>query len=135
MKGNNMRGQQRGMTLIGFIVGLVVFCFFAYMGMVLGPAYSEFFGVKKAMDFVAANTQPNDSDMGAISKMLDKQFNVGYVDNVTGNQAKIIRNNSGNILVLEYEVRKGFVYNIDFVVKFKNQVVLGGGKSGKMAGG
>jgi hypothetical protein len=56
MKGNNMRSKQRGMTLIGFAIGLIVFCFFAYMGMVIGPAYSEYFGVKKAMNFVAANT-------------------------------------------------------------------------------
>lgn len=132
MKGNNMRGQQRGMTLIGFMIGLVVFCFFAYMGMVLGPAYNEYFAVKKAMNFVAQNTSPTEQDMGKISKMLDKQFNVGYVDNVVGNQAKLIRNNSGNILVMDYEVRKGFVYNIEFAVKFKYQVPLGGGtgKSG-----
>jgi hypothetical protein len=26
---------------------------------------------------------------------------------------------------MEYEVRKGFVYNIDFMVKFKYQVALG----------
>ena len=103
--------------------------------MVLIPAYNEYFAVKKAMNFVAQNTQPTDQDMNAIGKMLDKQFNVGYVDNVAGSQATLIRNNTGNILVMDYEVRKAFVYNIDFVVKFKNQVVLGGGKSGKMAGG
>jgi hypothetical protein len=132
MKGNNMRGQQRGMTLIGFIIGLVVVCFFVYMGMVLGPAYNEYFAVKKAMNFVAQNSQPTDQNMDQIAKMLDKQFNVGYVDNVTGKQATLIRNNSGNVLVMDYEVRKGFVYNIDFVVKFKYQVPLGGGtgKSG-----
>jgi len=134
MKGNNMRTQQRGMTLIGFMIGLVVFCFFAYMAMVLIPAYNEYFAVKKAMNFVAQNTQPQDQDMGAIAKMLDKQFNVGYVDNVTGSQAKLIRNRDGNMLVMDYVVMKGFVYNIDFAVKFKYQVKLGGG-GGKMAGG
>jgi hypothetical protein len=125
MKGNNMRGKQRGMTLIGFVIGLIVFCFFAYMGMVLGPAYSEYFGVKKAMNFVSANTTKDTSDVGTISRMLDKQFNVGYVDNVTGKDVKLIRDKGGNSIVMEYEVRKGFVYNIDFMVKFKYQVALG----------
>ena len=127
MKGNNMRGQQRGMTLIGFIIGLMVFCVFAYMGMVLGPAYNEYFAVKKAMNFVAQNTSPNEQDLGKLAKMLDKQFNVGYVDNVVGNQATLVKNSSGNLLVMDYEVRKAFVYNIDFVCKFKYQVPLGGG--------
>jgi hypothetical protein len=125
MKGNNMRGKQRGMTLLGFAIGLIVFCFFAYMGMVLGPAYSEYFGVKKAMNFVAANTTKDTSDMNAISRMLDKQFNIGYVDNVSGKDVKLIRDKGGNQIVMDYEVRKGFVYNIDFMVKFKYQIALG----------
>ena len=132
MKGNNMRGKQSGMSLVGFIVGLIVACFFAYMAMVLGPAYSESFGVKKAMDFVAKNTSPTFSDQDAIEKMLDKQFNVGYVENVTGKQVKLIRSKSGNKILMDYEVRKGFVYNIDFAVKFRHEVALGGG--GKSSG-
>jgi hypothetical protein len=125
MKGNNMRSKQRGMTLIGFAIGLIVFCFFAYMGMVIGPAYSEYFGVKKAMNFVAANTTKDASDIGAISRMLDKQFNIGYVDNVSGKDVQLIRDKAGNQIVMDYEVRKGFIYNIDFMIKFKYQVALG----------
>jgi len=125
MKGNNMRGKQRGMTLIGFAIGLIVFCFFAYMAMVLGPAYSEYFGVKKAMNFVAANTTPTTNDKNLISRMLNKEFNIGYVESVEGKDVQIIRDKGGNSIVMEYEVRKGFVYNIDFMVKFKYQVALG----------
>jgi hypothetical protein len=125
-----MRGNQRGMTLIGFVIGLIVFCFFAYMGMVIGPAYSEYFGVKKAMDFVAANTDAQSNDIVAIQKMLDKQFNVGYVDNVTGDKVQLIRDKAGNTIVMDYEVRKGFVYNIDFVIKFKYSAKLGNKSAG-----
>jgi len=125
MKGNNMRSKQRGMTLIGFAIGLIVFCFFAYMAMVLGPAYSEYFGVKKAMNFVAANTTKDTADVNTIARMLDKQFNVGYVDNVSGKDVQLIRDKGGNQILMDYEVRKGFVYNIDFMVKFKYQVALG----------
>jgi Tfp pilus assembly major pilin PilA len=127
MKGNNMRGQQRGMTLIGFIIGLMVFCVFAYMAMVLGPAYNEYFAVKKAMNFVAQESSGNEQDLNKLAKALDRQFNVGYVENVTGSQATLIKNSAANILVMDYEVRKAFVYNIDFVIKFKYQVPLGGG--------
>ena len=131
MKGNNMRGKQRGMTLIGFVIGLIVFCFFAYMGMVLGPAYSEYYGVRKAMNYVAANSTPNSSDKGEISRMLDKQFNVGYVDNVSGKDVQLIRDKGGNLIAMDYEVRKAFIYNIDFMVKFKYQVALGSKTAGE----
>ena len=129
MKGNDKARGQRGMTLIGFVIGLIIFCFFAYMAMVLGPTYNEYFAVKKAMDSVAAATNPNSSDVGAITHALDKQFNVGYVDNVEGKQIKLVQDRAGNKIAVDYEVRKAFVYNIDFVVKFSYEVALGAGKN------
>ena len=125
MKGNNMRAKQRGMTLIGFAIGLIVACFFIYMAMVIGPAYNEYFAVKKAMAFVAANTTPQTNDITAIHRMLDKQFNVGYVDNVSSKEVTLLRDKLGNSIEIDYEVRKAFVYNIDFMVKFKHKTKLG----------
>jgi hypothetical protein len=130
MKGNNMQGKQRGMTLIGFVIGLIVVCFFAYMGMVLGPAYSEYYGVRKAMNFVAGESTPNFSDKAEIARSLDKQFNVGYVDSVSGKDVQLIRDKGGNVIAIDYEVRKAFIYNIDFMVKFKYQVPLGSKTAG-----
>jgi hypothetical protein len=120
-----MRGKQRGMTLIGVAIGLIVFCFFAYMGMVLGPAYSEYFGVKKAMNTIAGQFNADSNDLPGIQRALQKQFDVGYVDSVTGKNIQLLRDKGGNQIAMDYEVRKGFVYNIDFVVKFKYQVALG----------
>lgn len=123
--------KQRGITLIGFIIVLVVAGFFAYMGMILGPAYSEYYGVVKAMNTVAADASPENPDPTEIRRALDRQFNVGYVDTVTGKDAKIIRDKTtGNMLSMEYEVRKSFIYNIDFVVKFAHSVRIGSKSAG-----
>ncbi|MEO8160255.1 MAG: DUF4845 domain-containing protein [Arenimonas sp.] len=130
MKGTAIGRKQRGMTLIGFVIGLIVACFFAYMGMVLGPAYSEYYGVRKAMNFVAASQTPTSSDATGIARALDRQFNVGYVDSLSGKQVKLIRDKNGNSLSADYEVRKAFIYNIDFMVKFKYAVPLGSKTAG-----
>jgi hypothetical protein len=130
MKGMQTRGKQQGMTLIGFVIGLIVFCFFAYMGMVLGPAYSEYYGVRKAMNYAAAQAAPTATDIGPIRRTLDRQFNVGYVENISGKDVKLIRDKGGNLISAEYEVRKSFVYNIDFVIMFKYQVALGSKTAG-----
>jgi Tfp pilus assembly protein PilE len=123
--------KQRGITLIGFIIVLVVAGFFAYMGMVLGPAYSEYYGVVKALNSVAADASPSNPDMNAIRRALDRQFNVGYVENVSSKQAKIIRDKTtGNMLSMQYEVRKPFIYNIDFVVKFEHTIRIGSATAG-----
>jgi hypothetical protein len=125
-----MHTRQRGITLISFILVLVVIGFFGYMGMVLGPAYNEYYGVVKAMNYVAKSTEPGDTDYGSMVKALDRQFNVGYVDSVEGKQAKLIRDKSGNLLSMDYEVRKPFLYNIDFVLKFAYSVPLGSKTAG-----
>lgn len=118
--------KQRGITLIGFIIVLVVAGFFAYMGMILGPTYSEYYGVVKAMKFVAAEANPDTADFETLRRGLDRQFNVGYVESVTGKDAKLIRDKTtGNTLSMTWEVRKPFIYNIDFVVKFSYSVPLG----------
>jgi Tfp pilus assembly protein PilE len=130
MKGEAMGRKQRGITLIGFAISLIVVCFFAYMAMVLGPAYSEYYGVRKAMNFVAANSMPQDTNFEKMRASLDKQFNVGYVESVSGKTAKLIRDKGGNILSIEYEVRKRFVYNIDFMIMFKYDVPLGSKTAG-----
>ena len=123
--------KQRGITLIGFIIVLVVAGFFAYMGMVLGPAYSEYYSVVKAINTVAADATPNTTDMTQIRRALDRQFNVGYVDSVTGADAKLIRDKTtGNMVSMVYEVRTPFIYNIDFVVKFAHTVPLGSKTAG-----
>ena len=122
--------RQRGITLIGFVIILIVVSFFGYMGMVLGPAYNEYYGVVKAMNFVAHQSTPDDTDYGSMVKALDRQFNVGYVDTVTGSQAKLIRDKRGNMLSMEYEARKPFLYNIDFVLKFASSVPLGSKTAG-----
>lgn len=130
MKGEAMKRKQGGITLIGFALVLAVVCFFGYMGMVLGPAYSEYYGVVKAMNFVAAESKPSSTNVGVMARSLDKQFNIGYVDSVTGKDAKLVRDKSGNLLTIDYEVRKGFMYNIDFVLKFDYSVALGSKTAG-----
>ncbi len=130
MKGNVMKNfaskrRQGGITMIGFVILLVVGGFFAYMGMILGPMYSEYYGVMKAMKFVASQADPATRDIEPLRKGLDRQFNVGYVESVTGKDAKLIRDKGGNRLLMEYEARKSFVYNIDFVAKFSHSEPLG----------
>jgi len=125
-----MKRKQSGMTLIGFVMVLVVVGIFAYMGMVIGPAYSEYYGVVKAMNYVAAGATPNATDFTPLKAGLDRQFNVGYVDSVSGKDAKLVRDKTGNLLTIEYEVRKPFVYNIDFVIKYNYTVPLGSKSAG-----
>ena len=135
MKGNVMeriadKRRQGGMTLIGFIIVLIVAAGLIYMGMILGPMYSEYYSVVKALKFVAGQADPNSTEFEPLRKGLDRQFTIGYVETVAGKDAKLIRDKGGNRLSMEYEARRPFVYNIDFVTKFSHSEPLGNKQAG-----
>lgn len=120
-------GKQNGITLIGFVLVLLIVSFFAFMAMRLVPVYTEYYSVVKAMKSVSTEDA---SSLGKIQNSLQRHFDVGYVDTVKGKDAKIIRDNNGTQLNMNYEVRRPFIYNIDFVVKFDYTVDLNRNMSG-----
>jgi len=118
-----MDKKQRGITLMGFIMVLLVGAFFALIAMKLVPIYSEFFSVKSSMNAIATEGL-GAKDITEIQKALQRKFDIDYVDTVTAKQARIVPGTGGKQLNMTYEVRKPFVYNIDFVVKFDYSVDL-----------
>ena len=120
-----MFAKQRGITLVSFVIVLVVVGFFFYMGMVLGPTYSEYYGVVKSMKSLASQTDSETMDKARLQINLQKYFDVGYVESVQGKDLKLTRNKSMNEIDMNYEVRRPFIYNIDFVVKFDYSTKLG----------
>lgn len=120
-----MLAKQRGVTLVSFIIVLVIVGFFVFMGMVLGPAYSEYYGVVKSMKNLASQSAVDTWDQAKLQNALQRYFDVGYVDSVQGKDLKLIRNKTQNEMDMNYEVRKPFIYNIDFVIKFDYSIPLG----------
>ena len=118
-----MDKKQRGITLMGFIMVLIVGAFFALIAMKLVPIYSEFFSVQSSMKAIA-NEGLGAKDITEIQTALQRKFDIDYVDTVTAKQARIVPGTGGKQLNMNYEVRKPFVYNIDFVVKFDYSVDL-----------
>lgn len=122
-----MQHKVKGITLIGFVIVLVVAGFFAYTAMRLIPAYTEYFGVVKAMD-------QESKEPGAAQKSLDQlrgslgfKFSTQYVDdaNVPPSAIMMSRDAGRVILRVAYERRISFMYNVDLLVSFDHSVTLG----------
>jgi hypothetical protein len=128
MKGN-MQTKQRGITLIGFIIVMAVVGFFAYLAMRLVPVYVEYYNVVSAMKGVAAEPGVANMEPNRVRDLLDRRFNIGYVESVKREHIKITRDSSGYRLNVKYEVRGPLFYNLDFVASFDRTVDLtrGGG--------
>jgi Tfp pilus assembly protein FimT len=116
--------QQRGITLIGFIVVLVIVGFFAFIGMRLVPVYIEYNSVVSTMKSLQSEPALANATPEAIRLRLDRGFNIGYVDSVKPQNIKITRSGNGYNLNIKYEVRKPMAYNIEFVAMFDKTVEI-----------
>ena len=115
---------QRGITLMGFLVVLSVVCFFFIIGAKLFPAYSEFNSVKTVMNDMALEPGAANFTVTNAWNSMERRFNISYVETPTRTCLTLDRKAGAN-LTCTYEYRTGFIYNIDFVVKFSHTVKLG----------
>lgn len=119
-----MYRKQRGITIVGFILVATVAGMFALVGFKLFPAYSEYYGVIEGMKSVASAPGAGNMQLNELQRALQKRFDVGYVDTVSGKNATLIRDKAGDQLNMNYEYRAPLLYNLDYVAKFDYTVPL-----------
>jgi type II secretory pathway pseudopilin PulG len=80
--------HQKGVSLLGLIVVLVIVGVIAVLAMKVTPTFTEYLSIKKAINSVKANG-------GSIPEMraaFDRQAEVGYIDAISGKDLDIVKN-------------------------------------------
>ena len=114
-----MKRKQSGITLIGFIIVLGVVGVFAYMGMKLIPMYSEFYGVKQALQGLANEPEITNRDPAKIRDLFFRRLYISYAENIKPEHVKLERKDAGYLMTVKYEVRKPLIANLDVVGRFE----------------
>ena len=115
--------NQKGMTLIGMVIFMSLVAFFVYAGIRLGPIYSEYYSVVKAMKLVANKPGASDKTPKAIKEDMMKSFYTSYVERVKRKDIKVIRSR-GKKLQVKYDVIEPFIGNLDFLLHFEKTIPL-----------
>ena len=116
--------KQKGLTLIGFGIVLVIGLFFAYVGMRLIPIYLEYHAVTGAMDTLQADPSAATLSPGKIRNRIMNSLYVSYAtDNIQPHHIQIKRSQGVQVRVA-YEVRKPMIGNVDVIVSFDRSVTL-----------
>jgi hypothetical protein len=118
------RREQRGLTLISFIIVMSVLGFSAYIVMKLFPMYSEFYSVKSALKGLASEPGIANASPARIQDLFFRRLNVDYSDSVKKDNVKIERDGEGWLMKVSYEVRTPLVFNLDVVGKFDTSQTL-----------
>jgi hypothetical protein len=108
------------------------------MAMRLVPCYVEYFGVVKAMNQIANEPGAANKSINELRSDLNFKASFQYVDDSTlggsgggadggnGQVVRLDRSNGKANLVVSYDKKVPFVYNIDFLVHFNKTVPLKG---------
>jgi hypothetical protein len=115
--------NQKGMTLIGFIIVLSIALFVSYLGMKIGPIYVDYYGVVKAMDEMATKSGNAKRSPAQLRTILRDRLYMNYSTVLKTSEIKIKRSD-GLVMRVKYDVREPLLGNLDVIVSFDNSVVL-----------
>ena len=120
---------QKGITLIGFVMVLLVVGFFAYAAMKLVPVYSTQMGVVKSMKQLQLEPGINDKGIDDIRRDLNVKFDLQYVDEsiIPPQNIQLKKQGGASSLRIFYDRRVPFIYNVDLLVHFDTTVDLSKG--------
>ena len=116
--------KQRGLTLIGFGMVLVLVVFFSYAAMRIVPLYLEYQALISAMNTLQADPRGAQMSVKQIKTKLINSLWVNYAtENIQRKHMRVTRKDGLQVRVA-YEVRKDFVGNIDLILSFERTVQL-----------
>jgi Tfp pilus assembly major pilin PilA len=117
--------NQRGMTLISWVIVLGVIAFFATIALRLIPMYQEYFGVKNIMQGMEEELRNNKLTKSQANIMLMRRFNTGYIKSVKKENITIERGKNNAFVTkikIDYEVREPFIAQIDLIGHFVTEI-------------
>lgn len=116
--------RQRGMTVIGMLLLIIVIAFVALIGMKVVPMYIQYFSIKSTVESIRKEPQVAQMTPLEIQNAIQKRFDIGYVDNITARDLKIRNERSGRVLDLVYEDERELFYGLYVLLKVNETIPL-----------
>ena len=117
-------GRQRGMTVIGMLLLIVVIAFVALIGMKVVPMYIQYFSIKSTIENVRKEPLLAQMTTPDIQTAIQKRFDIGYVDNISARDLKIRNERNGRVLDLIYQDERSLFYGLYVVLKVNESIPL-----------
>lgn len=107
-----MQNKQRGMGVLGLLTLLVGIVLVAVLGMKVGPAYIEYFTVKKMVADIANSGESSPQEIRA---SFQRRAQIEYFDDISANDLIIGKDELG----FAYEKRIPLIGNLTLLIDFE----------------
>ena len=115
--------RQRGMSLIGMLLVLIILGFMAIVAMKVVPMYMDFYTVKSTIETVRKENVAQMSTTD-IQNAIQKRFDIGYVNTIQARDLKIRNERTGKVLDLDYRDERELFYGLYVLLKHKEVIPL-----------
>ena len=114
--------RQKGMTAIGWLIVLALIGFFVLLALRMVPAYMEYYKVVSTLESLEEETGWTDVSPQAIRRLLERRFDISYVQSITPRQVSIKPVGAYYNVSAKYSAREHLVGNVSVVMQFHKQV-------------
>jgi hypothetical protein len=117
--------RQRGVTFIGWVFLLTPMAIVLYAGIRTGPEYMNYYKVVQAMKACATDLKSDEAlSPPAITKSLERRFNISYVDSPSAREIVITKGDAGWTMTADYEKTVPLFGNLFLTMSFNKSVVI-----------
>ena len=116
--------KQKGLTLIGFGIVLVMILFFVYTGMRVVPMYLEYNALLGALKTIQNDPGAAEMPPDKIRNRIMNSLWVSYASNNIKRENIRISRSEGVRVRVAYEVRKPWIGNMELLAHFDKEVIL-----------
>jgi len=113
-----MRARQRGITLMGLIIGAFVLVFAALLFMRLLPSYIEYFTIKKAVVSVSNEMRGRGGSANEVRRAFDNQRVIDDFQAVKAAELEITKQGNDFAIVAAYRKEIPLFANIGIYIDF-----------------
>jgi hypothetical protein len=111
-----MYRKQRGLGMVVFLVIGVIVIIGAVAGMKIGPAYMEYFKVKKAVVTVALEGRT--TTVAEVRKGFDRRAQIDDIDVIAGNDLDVSKEGNDVVVSFSYSKKVPLFSNVSLLIEF-----------------
>lgn len=119
------RFREQGFTLITIVIILFLIGFFTMLILKIGPIYLNNMKVRSSLQAIKSTTDISSKSKQEVTSLLNKRFDVNYVDFIDKNDIKITKHGDYLKVEIAYEVIENIVGNLDVLVTFNEVIEVG----------
>jgi len=113
--------QQRGLTMISWIVVIVFLLFQAVIAMNVIPVYMTDRSVASIMQELPNDFKAQESSTKELKGLVSKRLNINSVYTVKPEHISVKKGRGENIVTIEYEPRGKLIGNLEYIVLFQHE--------------